>query len=48
MLSEFPKEFFSKIKWIAEFSLEGGYKDLQTIAKDILQKKTNSLAHQIK
>ena len=44
ILSEFPKEFFSRVQWIADFSFDDGYSDLQTIAKDILQKKTNSLA----
>ena len=44
MLSEFPKEFFSRIQWTADFSFEDGYNDLQIIAKDILQKKANSLA----
>jgi len=44
ILSEFPKEFFSRIQWIVDFSFDAGYKDLQIIAKDILQKKPNSLA----
>lgn len=43
ILSEFPKEFFSKIEWIETFSFEEGYRDLQLIAKDILRRNVNSL-----
>ena len=44
MLSEFPKEFFSSIRWAADFSFDEGANDLQVIARDILHKKNNSLA----
>ncbi len=44
ILSEFPKEFFSKVQWIVDLSVDDAYNDLQIIARDILQKKVNSLA----
>jgi hypothetical protein len=43
VLSEFPKEYFSKVQWIEDFSPDNGYNDLHSIAKDILQRETNSL-----
>jgi len=44
ILNEFPKEYFSRINWSLDFSLDDAYTDLQVIAKDILQKNRNSLA----
>jgi hypothetical protein len=44
ILSEFPKEYFSKIQWINEIDVDACIKDLTIIAKDILRKEINSLA----
>jgi hypothetical protein len=44
ILSEFPKEYFSRIHWNMDVSLDDAYTDIHIIAKDILQKRGNSLA----
>ena len=44
ILNEFPKEYFSRIHWDVDISLEDAFTDIHIIAKDILQKKGNSLA----
>ena len=44
IISEFPKELFSRIQWVDDISVQVAYNDLQIIAKDILQKNVNSLA----
>jgi hypothetical protein len=43
ILKEFPKEYFSRIRWIKDVSLDDAYADIQVIAKDILKRKNNSL-----
>ena len=43
ILSEFPKEYFSRVQWIVDISVDELHHDLQIIARDILQKKENSL-----
>jgi Nucleotidyl transferase AbiEii toxin, Type IV TA system len=44
ILNEFPKEYFSRIQWSMDVSLDDAYTDIHIIAKDILQKKRNSLS----
>lgn len=44
VLSEFPGEFFSRVQWVDDVSLDDVFRDLQIVAKDILQRKANSLA----
>ncbi len=36
-------QLLRRVQWIADISFDDGYNDLQIIAKDILQKKANSL-----
>jgi predicted nucleotidyltransferase component of viral defense system len=43
ILAEFPIEYFSRIRWIANFPDKGGEDDLQRIARDIMEKRENSL-----
>jgi predicted nucleotidyltransferase component of viral defense system len=44
ILEEFPKEFFSRIKWLDNnFSIDSAHADLKKISKDILQVERNSL-----
>jgi len=38
------REFFSRVQWIDEVSLDDVFRDLQIVAKDILQRKANTLA----
>ena len=40
VLSEFPREFFSRVQWIDDVSLDDVFRDLQIVAKDILPKKS--------
>ena len=44
VLSEFPREFFSRVQSIDDVSLDDVFRDLQIVAKDILQRKANTLA----
>lgn len=44
-LSEFPKDYFSKVNWVVDISFNDAFNDLQIIAKDILLKKINSLTN---
>lgn len=44
VLAEFPKEFFNRIKWIDEISIDDAFSDCQKISKDILQREDNMLA----
>jgi predicted nucleotidyltransferase component of viral defense system len=44
ILSEFPKQYFTRIHWISDIYLNEAYDDLQKIAKNILLKEKNSLA----
>lgn len=46
ILSEFPEEYFSFIRWVSDELIHGAYADIQIIAKDILGKKENSLVQQ--
>lgn len=44
IVTEFPKDFLSRVQWIEEISPDDAYREIQIIAKDILQKNKNSLA----
>jgi predicted nucleotidyltransferase component of viral defense system len=43
LLAGFPMEYFSRVRWMAEFPDREGGDDLQRIARDILEKRENSL-----
>ena len=44
ILGEFPEEFLTRVQWISDDAVHGAYHDIQKIAKDILEKRENSLA----
>ncbi|MFH0992206.1 MAG: nucleotidyl transferase AbiEii/AbiGii toxin family protein [bacterium] len=45
VLSEFPIEYLAKVHWVSDISFQDAFNDLQRIAKDIAQKRENSLSH---
>ncbi len=46
ILSEFPEEYLTRVQWISDDAVHGAYHDIQSIAKDVLDRKDNSLASQ--